>query len=80
MTSTSTNKILNAPELHISIFAFVLNIVWKLLQMDFPWSSGHLGSHEYSLANVVDRRKRHPDTRKSVIAEFVSGTVQAKDE
>ncbi len=33
MTSISTNRILNAPELHISIFAFLLNFVWELLQM-----------------------------------------------
>ncbi len=33
MTSISTNKILNAPELHIAIFAFLLNFVWELLQM-----------------------------------------------
>ncbi len=33
VTSISTNKILNAPELHISIFAFLLNFVWELLQM-----------------------------------------------
>ena len=33
MTSINTNRILNAPELHISIFAFLLNFVWELLQM-----------------------------------------------
>jgi len=33
MTSINKNKILNAPELHISIFAFLLNFVWELLQM-----------------------------------------------
>ncbi len=33
MISINTNKILNAPELHISIFAFLLNFVWELLQM-----------------------------------------------
>ena len=33
MTSININKILNAPELHISIFAFLLNFVWELLQM-----------------------------------------------
>jgi len=33
MTSTQVSKILNAPELHISIFAFLLNFVWELLQM-----------------------------------------------
>jgi hypothetical protein len=33
MTSIQINKILNAPELHISIFAFLLNFVWELLQM-----------------------------------------------
>ncbi len=33
MTSINTNKILNAPELHISIFAFLLNFVWELLQI-----------------------------------------------
>ncbi len=44
MTSFNTNKILNAPELHIAIFAFLLNFVWELLQMplfagfaDFPY-------------------------------------------
>ncbi len=44
MTSINTKKILNAPELHISIFAFLLNFVWELLQMplfagfaDFPY-------------------------------------------
>ncbi len=44
MTSINTNKILNAPELHISIFAFLLNFIWELLQMplfagfaDFPY-------------------------------------------
>ena len=33
MTSINTNRILNAPELHISIFAFLLNFVWELMQM-----------------------------------------------
>jgi len=33
MASINTNKILNAPELHISIFAFLLNFVWELLQI-----------------------------------------------
>ncbi len=33
MTSIHISKILNAPELHISIFAFLLNFVWELLQM-----------------------------------------------
>ncbi|MEE8624931.1 MAG: hypothetical protein V3T19_06295 [Acidiferrobacterales bacterium] len=33
MISINTNKVLNAPELHISIFAFLLNFVWELLQM-----------------------------------------------
>ncbi len=33
MTSINTKKILNAPELHISIFAFLLNFIWELLQM-----------------------------------------------
>jgi hypothetical protein len=33
MISINTNKILNAPELHISIFAFLLHFVWELLQM-----------------------------------------------
>ena len=33
MTSIHINKILNAPELHISIFAFLLNFMWELLQM-----------------------------------------------
>jgi hypothetical protein len=44
MISINTNKILNAPELHISIFAFLLNFVWELLQMplfagfaDYPY-------------------------------------------
>ncbi len=31
MTSIHISKILNAPELHISIFAFLLNFVWELL-------------------------------------------------
>ena len=33
MISIDTNKILNAPEFHIMIFAFLLNFVWELLQM-----------------------------------------------
>jgi len=33
MTPNNKNKILNAPELHIAIFAFLLNFVWELLQM-----------------------------------------------
>ncbi len=33
MTSIHFSKILNAPELHISIFAFLLNFIWELLQM-----------------------------------------------
>ncbi len=33
MISINTNIVLNAPELHISIFAFLLNFVWELLQM-----------------------------------------------
>ncbi len=33
MTSIRMSKILNAPELHISIFAFLLHFVWELLQM-----------------------------------------------
>ena len=33
MASIYTNRILNAPELHISIFAFLLNFIWELLQM-----------------------------------------------
>ncbi len=33
MTAIHISKILNAPELHISIFAFLLNFVWELLQM-----------------------------------------------
>ncbi len=33
MTSIHLSKILNAPELHISIFAFLLNFLWELLQM-----------------------------------------------
>jgi hypothetical protein len=33
MTSIHISKILNAPELHIAIFAFLLNFVWELLQM-----------------------------------------------
>ena len=32
MTSINTSKILNAPELHISFFAFLLNFVWELMQ------------------------------------------------
>jgi hypothetical protein len=32
MTSINTNEILNAPELQISIFAFLLNFVWELMQ------------------------------------------------
>ena len=33
LQSIHTNKILNAPELHISSFAFLLNFVWELLQI-----------------------------------------------
>jgi hypothetical protein len=33
MILINTNKILNAPELHISIFAFLLNFIWELVQM-----------------------------------------------
>ncbi len=33
MTSITTKKILNAPEFHIVIFAFLLNFIWELVQM-----------------------------------------------
>jgi len=33
MIKNYSSEILNSPELHISIFAFLLNFVWELLQM-----------------------------------------------
>ncbi len=60
MTSIHTNKILNAPELHISIFAFLLNFVWELLQMplfagfaDFPYYQTILHCTKATLGDVV---------------------------
>ena len=47
MTSINTNRILNAPELHISIFAFLLNFVWELLQM--PLFAGFADFQYYRL-------------------------------
>ena len=48
MTSINTNRILaNAPELHISIFAFLLNFVWELLQM--PLFAGTADFHPYEI-------------------------------
>jgi hypothetical protein len=60
MTSINTNKILNAPELHISIFAFLLNFVWELLQMplfagfaDFPYYQTVLHCTKATFGDVV---------------------------
>jgi hypothetical protein len=60
MTSIKTNKILNAPELHISIFAFLLNFVWELLQMplfadfaDFPYYQTILHCTKATFGDVV---------------------------
>ncbi len=60
MTSIKTNKILNAPELHISIFAFLLNFVWELLQMplfagfaDFPYYLTILHCTKATFGDVV---------------------------
>jgi hypothetical protein len=47
MTSIHISKILNAPELHISIFAFLLNFVWELLQM--PLFAGFLDFQFYQI-------------------------------
>jgi hypothetical protein len=60
MTSINTNRILNAPELHISIFAFLLNFIWELLQMplfagfaDFPYYRLVLHCTKASYGDVV---------------------------
>ncbi len=60
LTSIKTNKILNAPELHISIFAFLLNFVWELLQMplfagfaDFPYYQTILHCTKATFGDVV---------------------------
>ncbi len=60
MTSIYTNRILNAPELHISIFAFLLNFIWELLQMplfagfaDFPYYRLVLHCMKASYGDVV---------------------------
>ena len=47
MISINTNKVLNAPELHISIFAFLLNFVWELLQM--PLFAGFVDFQYYQV-------------------------------
>ena len=47
MTSINTNKILNAPELHIAIIAFLLNFVWELLQM--PLFAGFVDFQYYQV-------------------------------
>ncbi len=60
MTSINTDKILNAPELHISIFAFLLHFVWELLQMplfsgfdDFPYYPTVLHCTKATFGDVV---------------------------
>ncbi len=60
MTSINTKKILNAPELHISIFAFLLNFVWELLQMplfagfaDFPYDQTILHCTKATFGDVL---------------------------
>ncbi len=60
MTSINTNRILNAPELHISIFAFLLNFVWELLQMplfagfaDFPYYRTILHCMKATFGDIV---------------------------
>ena len=60
MTSINTNRVLNAPELHISIFAFLLNYVWELLQMplfggfaDFPYYQTILHCTKATFGDVV---------------------------
>jgi hypothetical protein len=60
MISINTNKILNAPELHISIFAFLLNFVWELLQMplfagfaDFPYYQTILHCAKATFGDIV---------------------------
>ncbi len=60
MTSFHTNKILSAPELHIAIFAFLLNFVWELLQMplfagfaDFPYYQTVLHCTKATFGDVV---------------------------
>jgi len=55
MTSIHISKILNAPELHILIFAFLLNFVWELLQM--PLFAGFSLS---SIETIFFNSLRHP--------------------
>ncbi len=47
LTSNNTNKILDAPEFHISIFAFLLNFIWELLQM--PLFAGFIDVQFYQV-------------------------------
>ena len=60
MSSIKTNRILNAPELHVSIFAFLLNFPWELLQMplfggfaNFPYYRTILHCMKATLGDVV---------------------------
>ncbi len=57
MISINVNKILNAPELHISIFTFLLNFVWELLQMPLFAGSADFQYYEVILhCTVGDNR------------------------
>jgi len=47
MTVGDTNKLSNAPELHVVIVAFLLNFVWEQLQM--PLFAGFDDTHYYQV-------------------------------
>lgn len=60
MATTRANKILNAPELHISIFAFLLNFIWELFQLqlfkrfdDFQYNQVILHCMKATFGDVV---------------------------
>ncbi len=60
MTSITTKKILNTPEFHIVIFAFLLNFIWELLQLplfggfaDFPYYQTILHCTKATFGDVI---------------------------